>query len=112
MFKFMPRPRVTWPVTVHLPKDGGVTEAQPPFDVTFELMPDGEVEESYKADPLGKELLRKAIKGWDETKIGDADGNPLKFSAESLNTLLDIGYVRLALATTFNRLSIGAREKN
>lgn len=112
MFKVIPRPVVTWPVVVEMPVDGGKTVAQPAFDVSFELITDSEREELFAEDGSGHAMLRRVVKGWDETQIGDDTGAPLKFSPAALAMLLNIPYVRLGLMGAFNRASLGVREKN
>lgn len=111
MFKLEEQKTVKWPVTVHIPRDGGrTTKAE--FTAHFELLPQDEFREIYAQENASDEdLLRRVLTGWDG--VADADGGTIACNAETLETMIRIPYVRAAMVTAYLECSHGkAARKN
>lgn len=90
-------------VTVQTP-DGGEGR----FPVRWRLLPSTEIDALLAQ---GSDVLAKrAVAGWDA--VADHDGKPVPYSGETLDRLLEHGYVRRAIVDSFLRWSAGFLEKN
>lgn len=114
MFKIAQNPTYKWPVTVHIPSDGGkFTKAT--FTAEFRALAQGEIErviEQGRGGDMDADLLRECLAGW--SGVQDGDGNELAYSEEARATLANIAYVRAAVVTAFleSITGGGARRKN
>jgi hypothetical protein len=96
MFKITTDPKFTHPVTVCVPVDGGFKDQT--FPVTFRALP---------LDQLGDkngnegqiETLRKVVVHMGE--LVDDNDQPISYSDEIRDQLIQFGYVRLALLKTY-----------
>lgn len=105
------RRRVKWPIAVLVPVDGGDVEEQR-ITGLFQLLPQDEWNETLDrgGDAPDRALLEKVWVGWEG--VHDKDKKPLPFSAEALQRLLNVPYVRLAAVRAFNQAQVGAKVKN
>jgi hypothetical protein len=94
---------VSWPVKVQMPVDGGTFEAAE-FTMRFRLL---SIEPGTVFDDA---FVRGAIVGWSD--VHTEAGENLQFSAEALNQLLKIAYVRSAVTRAFAEAQFGAKAKN
>ena len=108
MFKLVDSHKVTWPVTIQKPIDGGKVEKHK-VDAVFEILPS---EESMELSREG-ELLERVVVGL-KTEIGDEEGNPVEFEGEIRKRFLRIPYVRAALVEAYFQAAAGreAQQKN
>ena len=102
-----------WPVTVHLPTDGGKFDKQT-FDVEFARLKVSEADAmvagivSGATTPL--EGYRQLVKGWRGVL---ADGQEVPFSDDTLQQVLEIPTVGPAILEAFKEaISGAARAKN
>jgi hypothetical protein len=109
MFRIDPHHTYKWTVTVHKPV--GKTEARPDgfeaveLHVTFKALPTSQIE-AFVDD---RELLRAA---WVGADVADPDGVVLEWTDELRDKLIDIPYVRPAVAVAYMQSVHGAKEKN
>lgn len=132
--------QVDWPVTIPVPADGGKWE-DVRIRVTFQVMRRSEVDAFYqdiRQEPLRPEgmndadwsklqanhikrlqaaqviFLRKVVVGWPANAgIEDADRQPLPFSAEALDAMLDDVFVAKAMDAAYvEMVNGGARRGN
>lgn len=114
MFKIAQNPTYQWPVTVHIPQDGGKF-MKATFTAEFRALAqeriDAVIAEARGGDS-DADLMSECLIGW--SGVADADGTDLPYSDEAKARLLDIPYVRAALATAFFASISGdeARRKN
>lgn len=109
MFKLALKRKVTWPVTVRVPQDGGRT-LKATFGAEFEVITQ---EEQQKIIADGGDLLERQLTGWDE-RVKGADDLPRAFSEEAKQEMLGITYVRQALFEALGEINSGreAARKN
>jgi hypothetical protein len=109
MFKVAQKRRVTWPVTVRVPQDGGRT-LNATFSAEFDVLTTDEQQDAIQD---GKDLLDVQLVGWDGRVKGE-DGEPLPFSPEAKKQVLAITYVRQALFEALGEINSGraAARKN
>lgn len=102
-------PDATWthPVRVEVPAGEGRTNTHL-FTARFRLLKASKTEALLVDGDAA--LLREALVGWDD--IEDADGSPLEFSPEALDTLLEVAYWRRATVVEYLRFASGLPEKN
>lgn len=117
---------ISWPVEVTVPQDGGTVSTEH-FSVRFRLLPHSKVAEilGLDADPTAGDfsqtmarktldgpvsLLREVVVGVEG--IADASGQPLDFSPEVRDQMIDMPFVRKALLTAYRRCADGASVKN
>ncbi|WP_417345699.1 hypothetical protein [Ferrimonas sp.] len=109
MFRLMSEPAVKgWPCTIDVPADGGqMVETHITLD--FRLPP---AEEHDQLLGLGndRQFLTKVIQGWGN--IGGADGEPLPFSQDNLNAVLDQPFFCIGALAAFKDAYSGAALKN
>ena len=119
MFKIEKTKKISWPVTINVPQDGGGTKEQQ-FTGQFELISQKEYDDFYKdakgGEPAGEKdigLARRVLTGWGDDVL-DEDGNPLEFNAENKEKLIEIPYVRNGIVRSFIWCMHGnkAAEKN
>jgi hypothetical protein len=114
MFKLAEQRTYKWPVTVHIPADGGkFTKAT--FTAEFKALPQKEIDrvvEEGRGGDRDADLCTECLIGW--SGVQDENGNDIPFSDEAKAKLLDITYVRHALLDAFleSITGGGARRKN
>jgi len=114
MFKIAQKPTYKWPVTVHIPADGGKF-TKGTFTAEFNALPQDQIDKIIKDGRDGDEtsdICREALVGW--SAVQDEEGNDLPFSEEAKAKLLNIAYARYALLDAFfsSITGGGARRKN
>lgn len=114
MFKLAQKDTYTWPVTVEIPTDGGKFEKHG-FTAEFRRLPRSEIEALLRAvteshDPQREaDIVDQILLGWNG--IVDADGQPVSFSDEARNQVLDIHPVRNCVFQAWvDSLKAGARK--
>lgn len=138
-FKFASeRPQFTWPVKVRVPVDGGKFQDQT-FTGCFRACPrsvltehlerqaraikaaqaaagdgtgdDGRAQADRDVD-AETEIMREYFVGWGDDLVGE-DGQPLPYSDEMRDRLLDVAFVRRAVTDAYwTAMNGGARAKN
>lgn len=106
MFKKAAVRRITWPVTVNIPQDGGKTLAAE-FDAEFELLAVKVHDELVQS---GGDLLARVLVGW-QRFMNEAGDAPVEFSPEAQAEMLDISYVRSALTLAYYEAVHGNKAK-
>ncbi|MBU0931322.1 MAG: hypothetical protein KJ585_04885 [Alphaproteobacteria bacterium] len=98
MFRVDPDPVFTHDVKVSVPVDGGFVPQT--FKATFRLMSTNEVA-TFDLEDGGASttFLRRVVIGMDE--VVDSANEPLPYSDQLRDQLLDLPYVRVALARTY-----------
>jgi hypothetical protein len=103
----------TWPVSIDLPVDGGLYEAQT-FDVKFKRMSRkwiSDIAKKIEADEAADvDVAREVIMDW--SGITDGAGKDLPFSQKALEQLLDIPTMAGELVMLFFKATAGAKTKN
>jgi len=114
MFKISQKPTYKWPVTVHIPADGGkFTKAT--FTAEFKALAQTDIDaiiQDGKDGDKNADLCRECLSGW--SAVQDDDGSELPYSDEAKARLLDIAYVRHGLLEAFfeSITGGGAKRKN
>lgn len=114
MFKITQNPTYTWPVTVHVPKDGGKF-VKATFTAEFRALEQDEIDRVLQdirdGDP-DTNFAGECLSGWKD--VQDDDGSALVFSDDNKAKLLNIPYARNAVVTAFFESISGgaARRKN
>ncbi len=113
MFKIAQESTFKWPVTVHVPKDGGkFTKAS--FTAEFKALPQDEIDEVIADARDGRtdsNFAATCLVGW--KGVQDESGEEMEFDDDNKDKLLNIPYVRNAVVTAFfEALSGVARRKN
>lgn len=109
MFKLAAVKKVSWPVDVQIPQDGGkVVRAR--FSAVFEILSTEDYDESANA---GEDVLRRTLIGWDDL-MNEAGNAAVPFVEEAKAALLKIPYVRSALMVAYLQAASGreAPRKN
>ncbi len=108
MFKLAAKKTITWPVTVHIPQDGGKTTAAT-FHAEFEVLDQDELNELVLE---GKDMVSEVLVGW--KGVADEQGGEIAYSAEEKKKLIAITYVRNAILTAYGEVQQGraAARKN
>ena len=89
---------VKWPVMASIPReDGGVAKAR--FGAEFKLITQEQLDAIYSSGGNDEDLVRRVLIGW--SRVADADGNALAFSAEARETLIRIPYLLSAIAAAY-----------
>lgn len=109
MFKMTQSSTYTWPVTVLMPADGGKFEKST-FDVEFRRLTVDEIRGLEAQDETGAAQCRAIVAGW--KAVVDDSGEPVPFSADALEKMLEWAPVRAAILTAFRDSITGARAKN
>ena len=108
--------RVTTPVTIQVPQNGGTTTG---FDVevTYKLPPQDELDQQLEGLKEGDDSIDLA-KQYVETidKVADEDGHPLPADTATRDLVLNITYARAAIMAAFwllvNGKAVKARRGN
>ena len=113
MFKIAQETTFKWPVTVHVPKDGGkYTKAS--FTAEFKSLQQDEIDATLSDLRDGRtdaDFAATCLVGW--KGVQDEYGAEMNFDDDNKTKLLNIPYVRNAVVTAFfEALSGGARRKN
>lgn len=109
MFTLATERTFSWPVTVKVPVDGGQF-ADAPFDCTYKLVEQDELEAVIAGKVREADFLMKTVVGW--KGVHDAAGAELPFSLEALERMVRIPYARSAMMTGYYEAMAGARRKN
>lgn len=104
MFRIDPKPSYRWPVTVHIPQDGGKTQ-EARFWARFRLLSTDAFQAVYASGGTDEDLLKQVLVGWEE--VADEGGEPLPFNEETRSSLIAIPYVRMALIAAYLEMSQG-----
>lgn len=102
----------TWPVTVHLPVDGGRTEKQT-FTAKFKRVSQARINEIREAIEAGKttdvKLASEVLVGWLDVTDGD---DVVEYSESTKAQILDIPSVAASVVRAFFESLTGAPRKN
>jgi hypothetical protein len=102
-----------WPVSIELPVDGGLYEAQT-FDVKFKRMSQKWIRDIAKKieseEAADVDVAREVVIGW--SGITDGAGKELPFSQKALEQLLDVPTMAGELVMLFFKATAGAKTKN
>lgn len=106
MLTIVRNPEFRAPVKVLVPSDGGQKESQ--FTARFRALTRSE-ESAFNAMSAEStdDFLRSVVIGWEGLK--QEDGSVFEFSDENLNTLLDLNYIRTALAMAYTSSVSGVK---
>jgi len=107
MFKVVSQPTFTHTVKVNVPVDGGFKEQG--FRTRFRVIPLNELRTEDGEDGQ-KEALRRVI--IEMLDLIDEQDQPMHYSDELRDQLLDVPYVRLALMQTYIAAITKARAGN
>jgi hypothetical protein len=111
MFVLEDEYRRTWPVKVKVETAAGKTETKT-FNASFKVPSMRRIRElvgSRNAFEADEEMLRGALIGWQG--IVGPDKEPILFSSEARDRLLDVPIIRVALARALQD-AISDQEKN
>lgn len=109
MFNVVSTPTFTRDVTIHVPSGDDFKEES--LKATFVVLNDDEKGNADLTTPEDvKDFLRKAIVSLGD--LVDEDGKPVTYSPAILEGLIGLGYVRLALLTTYTRAQVKALTGN
>lgn len=111
MFKIVKQRRVEWPVVIPVPQSGGKVQKHE-ITAEFDILPQTRIEEitaEARSGDQDKALLREVLVGWDD--VAGEDGQPIGFSPEARDALIDISYVRAALMRAYFEASSGAAAR-
>lgn len=115
MLKLAQKDTFTWPITVEIPADGGKFEKHV-FTAEFRRLPRSEIDvlmrdvgESNDPERATANIVDQILLGWNG--VVDADGQPVPFSDEARNQVLDIHPVRNCVFQAWvDSLKAGARK--
>lgn len=114
MFKIVDDSEKTyfWPVDIWVPRgDGKKTKAT--IRIEFAPLPqDEQAALIASSNDVDDDTLWQVVRGWKDGDVQDADGAQLTYSEEAKRKLLNITYVRAAVARAYFASINGAREKN
>jgi len=109
MFMMVKDPTFSWPVTVHVPGDGA--RIAQTFTGLFRVVPATRAAALLAEQRSAAALFREVLIGWQG--IVDERREPVPFSEETREALLDHGYILVALSEAYaDALSGRAAEKN
>ncbi len=93
-----------WTVKLPVPTDGDYVMAR--LDVLFAALPQAEVDRMRgvgladgEVPPSDAEIARRVLKGWRD--LADEDGNPVPYSEDAREQLLQTPAMRTALVMTY-----------
>lgn len=113
MFVLKESEEFDWPVDVKVPVGGGKVKTQR-FTARFRPVPSARQDEINDL-PITRQNVaqgRECLVGWGDDIQGE-DGEPLEFSEEARDSLLDIVYVAAAVARAYwDAMSGKAARKN
>lgn len=102
-----------WPVKVELPKDGGSYQKHE-FQAHFKRITQSQLkillEGEGDKNPTDKEFCKSVVIGWKD--ILDEEKNPIEFSDESLETLIEIPSVAKTIVVSYLDSIAGSKVKN
>ena len=112
MFKVEKSPEINWPVTVSIPRDGGIT-VKAVFTGKFKVLTAVEFSAIYASGGNDEDLIRIVMTGWGADVL-DAAGEPMEFNEGNLSQLVAMPFVRNAIVAAYLELSQGnkAARKN
>ena len=99
MFKLQKPESVKWPVEVNIPRDGGHT-TKATFNAQFRIIDQDEFSGIYDQKGTDRDLISRVCVGWDQT-VCDESGEPIPFSEEALDSMVNIPYVRTAMVKAY-----------
>lgn len=99
---------VEWPVTVHIPQDGGKTH-KASFTAHFVLLDQIELDDLIGGGD--RAFIERVLTGWGED-VQDENGMALPFSAEARDRLARIPYVAGAISRAYLQCISGVDAKN
>lgn len=112
MFKIDQSNVYMWPVTVHLPVDGGKHEPHT-FDAAFKRLPQSRLETLLKGAQAGettdRDIATEALVGWRGVTSGDVE---VPFSETVRDQLFEIPGVATAVTYALFESVTGAKRKN
>lgn len=98
-------------VIVKIPNERGSWDEHR-FKARFKLLPISEVKRLQADDEFAHNLLREVVLGWFDD-VQDANGDPIPFSVEARDMMLDVPPVSAALLEAYLKgVNGGARAKN
>ncbi len=105
-----------WTVKVPVPTDGDYVMAR--LDVLYAALPQSEIDRMRgvglaegQEPPSDREIVKRVLRGW--RNLPDEHGNPVPYSAEAVEQLLETPAMRTALALTYLAAASGlAARKN
>lgn len=113
MFKLDLSSSYHWPVKVKLPADGGRIE-ESSFEVEFKRLTQSRIieitEKVSEKESTFVEVCREIVLGWNQ--VHDSDKQPVPFSSDALDKLLDIAGVPSAIALAYLDSARGIKAKN
>lgn len=102
---------VEWPVTIEEPADGGKTELHE-VSVQYRLIKQSDYDAAFEQGQDAG-VLRQVVAGWNGFSRAVGPGaETMLFSAEALEQLIEVPYVRRALVLGYVECVRGARRKN
>ncbi len=107
MFKVTSEKQFTHTVKVMVPVDGGHVEQS--LKATFRVLPVDQINDATTLESQ-KELMQRAIVKLDDL-VGD-DDQPLPYSDDLRDQLIEVPYLRLALAKAYAAAVLKARAGN
>lgn len=105
-------PEFEWPVVIDVPTNGGKFQKHR-ITAVFRTIPTERYEELLELPILEQDrnIARECLIGWKD--VSDPDGNPVEFSDEARDRLLNLLYVRAAIVRAYaDALSGKASRKN
>lgn len=111
MFIFEKLTEISWPVVIHVPRDGGKFD-KVSVTIRYKRFTDTEKETLLKSSATIAELLGNVVVGWNSGDFGRPDGTTIEYSHESLIEMIDVDYVCRAMHQGFHLANAGVLEKN
>lgn len=107
MFKIEKPKEIIWPVTVSIPRDGGVT-AKATFTGKFRILSGSEFNAIYANGGSDEDLVRNVLTGWG-TDLRDESDQSMDFNEENLNLIASVPYIRAAIVAAYLELAHGRK---
>lgn len=112
MFKIDQSSFYSWPVKIEIPSDGGKFENHS-FDGHFKRLSQKRISEINKLAEAGEltdmDLAKEVLVGWKGIMDGE---EPIPYSEEAKEKVLNVALVSLAIAKAFFESLSGAKRKN
>lgn len=99
---------VEWPVTVHIPQDGGKT-LKARFTALFVLLDQPDLDDASKSGDSA--FIERVLVGWGDD-VQDEQGRALPFSPEARNALARKPYIARAISRAYMECISGIDAKN
>lgn len=107
MFKVEKPKKLTWPVTVSIPRDGGnVVKAT--FTGEFRILSGAEFNAIYANGGSDEDLVRNVLTGWG-ADLRDESDQSMVFNDENLNMIASVPYIRTAIVAAYLELAHGRK---